>query len=806
MHVTSHMPRLRLTLEPHHEYYAEASDATRKLEQALGFAPLWHQLETYLKLQEQHVVFNTFPTGTGKTLAAYAYLLERPQSHALIIAPTNALISQHAQDLADFKASSAIPHLILEVDAAKLRAIQSHYPEMQRRQDIFQRLLENPYAFHDVLGLELADKAAQTPLVLITNPDLFYYAFYGLVNVIDRRNIQAQMLSFFDYIIIDEFHYYDAKQFSVFLFFIALSQAWGFFSPQVQRRIAILSATPNQAILQYFERLAAQGLRYALVSPEAQPASGKTVRTLAAMQLELIPFASRQSADFAGNFSLEQLQSYLEAGMTGAVISDRLLDISLLAARLRASSFSTSTSQKIASQKITFEKITGAVSKKDRPAILRTPLLLATPTVDIGYNFRRVDKKRQNIDFLYFIAHYYDEFWQRLGRAGRVLGKAEQDFPARLQILVPEPIDEGRFYALEGESLSHEAFKQHSAELLPEKAFNRSYIASQGWRDTLASFAVMQQNLSYDDRYLLELAISTVQEIFAPQARYPLTLSKVRGYLAQERRLKEVISPQKMPSKFLLKEFLRFTYQRDDEEAASAVLQALRNDPAACQNFNDYIKARRAVRQARQSFRGSGEEIAVNVYDPQHFLTNQLDYTEYNLLHLLRYFELYLYEDAQAFQQDSGVPSNQLRTLQVRLLRLLEPEERALLRFHLDDTSNAEVFQRCYLHRFWAFKGIQLQLETQGALRPLEPRLQAALAESFLPMMLFSPEDSYPISKYLRDFQIYPRNISINFSATGEYLDLLAIVGAAAESALKRLEQYQAWCKKRPPQPDFDIC
>lgn len=802
MHPTSHMPRLHLSLEPHHEYYAAPSEATRRLEHALGFPPLWHQLETYLRLQTQHVVFNTFPTGTGKTLAAYAYLLERPQSDALIIAPTNALISQHAQDLADFKASSGIPHLILELDAAKLRSIQAHYPEMQRRQDIFQRLLENPYEFHEVLGLQLADKAAQTPLVLITNPDLFYYALYGLVNVIDRRNIQAQMLSVFDYIIIDEFHYYDAKQFSVFLFFIALSHAWGFFSAEVPRRIAILSATPNQAILQYFERLAAQGLRYTLVSPEEQPTSSKSVSTLAPMELELIPFASRQSADFAGNFSLEQLRTYLEAGLTGAVISDRLLDISLLAAKLRGAKLWGAS----LGRRCEFEKITGAVSKKDRPTILRTPLLLATPTVDIGYNFRREDKQRQNIDFLYFIAHYYDEFWQRLGRAGRVLGKKEQDFPARLQILVPEPSDEGRFYALEGENLSHGAFKQHSAELLSEKAFNRSYIASQGWRATLASFAVMHQSLSHDDRYLLETAITTVQEIFAPQARYPLTLQKVRGYVAQERRLNEVISPQKMPSQPLLKEFLRFTYQRDDEEAASAVRQALRNDTAACQDFNDYIKARRAVRQARQSFRGSGEEILVSVYDPQHFLTNQLDYTEYNLLHLLRYFELYLYEDAHAFQQDSGVPTSQLKAMQVRLLRLLEPEERAMLRFRLDDTSNTEVFQRCYLHRLWAFKGIQLQLEKQGALRPLEPRLQAALADSFLPMMLFTLEDSYPIQKYLYDFKIYPRNISINFSSTGKSLDLLAIVGAAGESALKRLERYQAWCKKRPPKPDFDIC
>ena len=70
--------------------------------------------------------------------------------------------------------------------------------------------------------------------------------------------------------------------------------------------------------------------------------------------------------------------------------------------------------------------ITGVTDKEDRNLSQGKSLILATPTVDIGYNFDRV-KNRQNLDYIIFDFKYEDQFWQRLGRAGRVLGKVERD-------------------------------------------------------------------------------------------------------------------------------------------------------------------------------------------------------------------------------------------------------------------------------------------------------------------------------------------------------------------------------------------
>ena len=80
-------------------------------------------------------------------------------------------------------------------------------------------------------------------------------------------------------------------------------------------------------------------------------------------------------------------------------------------------------------------------------------LILATPTVDIGYNFKKLGKARQNVDWIVCDARYGDELIQRLlakglqlvhplRHAGEVLDifNARQDLPKDLrQDLVDGP-------------------------------------------------------------------------------------------------------------------------------------------------------------------------------------------------------------------------------------------------------------------------------------------------------------------------------------------------------------------------------
>ncbi len=86
-----------ITLLPHEEKLAPAGSLpayqpTRPL--------LYHQARTYDALAARApLVMNTYPTGTGKTVAALLRLLHPEQRgrNTLLIAPTNALIWQHAE-------------------------------------------------------------------------------------------------------------------------------------------------------------------------------------------------------------------------------------------------------------------------------------------------------------------------------------------------------------------------------------------------------------------------------------------------------------------------------------------------------------------------------------------------------------------------------------------------------------------------------------------------------------------------------------------------------------------------------------
>lgn len=70
---------------------------------------------------------------------------------------------------------------------------------------------------HNYLEFELQVTRRQ-PLILVVNPDIFYYALYFRYGAHDRRNVFERFLTAFDYIVVDEFHYYDYKQLANFLF------------------------------------------------------------------------------------------------------------------------------------------------------------------------------------------------------------------------------------------------------------------------------------------------------------------------------------------------------------------------------------------------------------------------------------------------------------------------------------------------------------------------------------------------------------------------------------------------------------
>src|SRR5258706_7259296 len=119
------MSPINLVLEPQYEHQwmgENPSPATFNSEQ--GHFPLYHQWRTYKATEP--IIVNTYNTGTGKTKAALLRLLKRAREigfnsldssehNALLIAPTNELLAQHARDATEFCDKNDIPYRVVSI-------------------------------------------------------------------------------------------------------------------------------------------------------------------------------------------------------------------------------------------------------------------------------------------------------------------------------------------------------------------------------------------------------------------------------------------------------------------------------------------------------------------------------------------------------------------------------------------------------------------------------------------------------------------------------------------------------------------
>ena len=382
------MPEITVTLNAEHEKISPINPL------GLKFPPLYHQQRTYEALKTNELVINTYNTGTGKTYASLLRLFDLEGENVLFIAPTNELIHQHAEDIQEFVEEHELNFAVAEVTGQRLReweAVDDPGYSVRNPRKLHE-LIQNPRDYFP----ELTRRA---PLILVTNPDIFYLCFYNFYSL-DNANLFRDFLVKFNYIVIDEFHYYNAKQLANFLMFFILSKEYGYFN--AGRKICLLSATPDEKVLNYLDRI---GLTYDLISPDNEPIKStgyEEIQTLSELELTI---HSSKMHDFLKS-QPEHVRNLLDSGKDGAIISSSLRTINDIKQGLQQEGIQDR-----------LGLITGAVGTEERRDATKSfPLILATPTVDIGYNFEKLGKSRQNIDFVCFDALYGSEFTQRMGR------------------------------------------------------------------------------------------------------------------------------------------------------------------------------------------------------------------------------------------------------------------------------------------------------------------------------------------------------------------------------------------------------
>ncbi|MEH2035778.1 type I-D CRISPR-associated helicase Cas3' [Nostoc sp.] len=798
------MESLTIDLEPHYELLADFSEVPEKVLLVIP-QPLEHQIKTYQLQQIYDLVLNTFPTGTGKTKASLLYLLDNTNVNTLFIAPTNELIRQHREDVEEFVKIANLPHIVCEVNAKVLHEVD---PEnnLFRQGERFYRLMKNPLEFAEQLGISPDKRNYRCPLIIITNPDLFYYAIYYCYNNLDKRNVFEAMFAYFQYIIIDEFHYYNAKQLANFLFFLALSLEFGYFQHE-KRKVCLLSATPDAQVYKYIERLGSQGLKWKSIEPDFVEATHpRAVKTLAPVKLTFV--GCTEPTDLLAQYTQDkaiEIKLKLEKLLDGALISNSLIDVNRTVTNLKKIGLTANKH---------FGRITGAVSPAERQLSAKKPLIVATPTVDIGYNFVKQAKTRQNLDFIIFTAKYRDEFWQRLGRTGRILGKEEQDFVSEAIALVSvETLLKIKHNETDlSMQINREKLKNifFNSQAFPQKLFLHEYISSYAILESFRPLYELRKQMRNSGR--IEEVFELVRELFAPNSKkgyrhYLYQLSRFNSLQASLYSLKD--SKKGNFTDILIREFMsvaNYWYSSNenfeiDQTNFSKFKQSLiQGNSQSLEAMKNYVLEEFYALHSLFSFRDSFQSLTCAVYDPLHIITDNDDIVYYDLFHLVKYYDINWYKSFKDFSsvyKDSSVRV-QSADLYCRVDRHRDKEENLIISFKLNIKIAQEIFKRRYCDKPIAIKGFKIiASRLDGSVFPLSPKLTESIKEKYITCLLVPEQGggAGEIQGRTRDMQIRFPSIVVTFpdSRTANYKGILGtdayLVGARIQKYLYALEK-----------------
>ena len=762
-----------LHLEPHSEKLAVENPW------GLSRAPLYHQVRTVEALREHDLVANTYNTGTGKTIASLLYLfdLNGQDKNVLFIAPTNALLAQHAGDIEDFVSQNGLDFKVWQINAAEVRALRSAQngdETSHRPGEVLQKLIRNYLEFEP-------HAVRRQPIILVVNPDIFYYALYFRYGAHDQRNIFEKFLTAFDYIVVDEFHYYDSKQLANFLFAFALFDQFGYFQTR-GRKVCLLSATPTGEVTTYLDRLFDE--RWTLISPanESSASDGlPAVPTLAPLDLTIMEGDIQQ---WAAAHRDELAQWITQEDLDGALISNSLWRINAVYAALRGV---------LADSRM--GRITGPEPKEKRVETTGRDLILATPTVDIGYNFAKSNKERQNIDFLVCDARHGDELIQRIGRAGRLLGKTQIDqssqavallSPDAAQVLAPH----------DGQTFSRAEFAAiiQSCNPLPPKHSLTGYIRSHAIVESFWPIHQISKILPPEDQHELDDLFERVRSVFAPNSRR--TPNGVRGFFCKleyrERWLRNTRDgtiPFNKDTAEQVADWLEWLDPNQGRYQPSDIIPQLEKILAHEEQrdaLRAFVQSQVGITRSLFSFRDSFQGPTAVFYDPQHQFSSQT-VNRYNLFHLVSYCRLSPPMTRQQFE-------HQFEKTDLKgdfYFRLIEPKvNHLILELVYDSEDELEDFQRKWCGAPVALTGIRIQVREQGGevlAGALDEDIVEALVDKPLPMLIVPPDSVGAMIAQLRGTSLWARSLTVRFpdgSIDSGYRSLLGTAAFHAHAEL----------------------
>ena len=780
-----------LELAPHYEALASTTaEDYEKVAAALKSAPLYHQWCTYMA-KDAHIVVNSYNTGTGKTKAALLRLLDLDEAYrksrygasanVLFIAPTNELLRQHEQDIEEFIKHNHLKHLVLRLDAATIKELaQQHLGEKFVRQgDRLHQMLEDPRSVkvdsdgHHIEG--------HRPYILVINPDIFYYALYDLGNPHDQRVLFRNFVHKFQYIVVDEFHYYNAKQLANFLFFLTLSREWNYF--EEGRKVCLLTATPSKKVRSYLDRL---NLNVRYIEPGNEPPDLPKIPALAPVKLHLWGTESFDNGLVGLASSMKnEVQVWLQQQRHGAFISSALWRINDLYQAYGGKN------------NAYIGRLTGAETPQWREKHKNAALVMATPTVDIGYNFGRSGKKRQSIDFLFFDARSSDECIQRLGRAARVLGKEISDVPSDVYAVVPdELLTELQEYVDADKPMERSTLNTLVNSILPQKNGIYAYIQSGAIAEAFLPLYQISKAAPSDQKQQAEHLYQAVAQIYDTQ--------KVRSFASLTFNIQKYLKIKRELLDDLLRDTRekRFTFGRAsvilrtmdeqpnfalddldtiDDETAYQIKEKLtksrmteKAERKRCEEIEEYY-----VTDARFNFRDNFQPLLALAHDPHGFLATA-EYTAYSALHILQNYIADWYDTSQQdflkIVENSGRSSDK----QIHICCKIREKRDQRLRtyFKLSNVSlTKRQWEEHYCSKLAATKGFKLH--SDGG--PVPSEINTLFAQNYITFYAVpaTGPEAMALNKISKTTILFTNTLRIEFGDEGEQ-EYMFVVGTAA--------------------------
>jgi CRISPR-associated endonuclease/helicase Cas3 len=762
--------QLNMTLEPASIATCLETDIPQELK-FMGNA-LQHQVDVFEAAKNHDIILDLAPTGTGKTKAGLSVIKHNCSRNAVYIAPTNALIEQQTKAAEEFIQKAGLPHIVKAASARQIKNWSNDRVGKRSGEKLYNVLREPATIFPE---------CQNKPILLVTNPDIFYYATFFAYGKLDRSNIASEFYSSFSTVIFDEFHLYDAKQLVSLLFYMTLSHIFGYFDNN--RKIVLLTATPEESCDVALDTLEKTGVKIKRIDGKENSQNLIPSQTPVNLIIRQQPDTKEKLISEISQEVIRHLKEYPR--QNGAIILDSKDTLNRISDQLRAKGLE----NKIG-------RIIGNTPIDQRQIAVQKQVILATQTVDVGFNFEKTpEPSRQNLDWLIFSSRDRFSFWQRLGRVGRVLGKQETDISSEAIAYLPEKAWEQGIEQLDTSGGRKALFEMLKSLDCLKRPFLEVYWKSEAFLEIARPLIEIENSLhNLEEEPLVKELYQNLQEILGNNRSWNYYKYRMLTILVAEQIVKAPLKSNKKKKEWsvidvifkqspftrqlFLKKFLEFNYPE--------LLDELNNQTYTMEELEEDIKENTIITKIKEfailwksihsplfRFRDS-LFTNVKVHDPYYLLLDEIGETNLDPIHLLRYFE---------FATDGD---------QIILTGRTEQTYKLKFCLYVEDL---EEFRNTMLCKLYAFKNCTIE-RTQGEnKRPTEQStsLKNAIQSALIPGVIVKEhgKNGWAIAKLKKQgLDCYPILVSDYYSLKSvEYTFFPSLSGilaiAAAGVALK---------------------